>query len=136
MHKTIEKQRFLCYPVEYRYSPIPTKSHAFVGTSVGIVTDFDRIGVSLPTMPLSDLQIRKAKQQDKVFRLSDGWGLHLAVKRSGSKLWQLRYRYLGKEKTFSIGQYPVISLADARKKRDEAKRLIAEGKDPSVSVVI
>ena len=103
-----------------------------MGTSVGIVTDFDRIGVSVPTMPLSDLQIRKAKQRDKVYRLSDGSGLHLAVKPSGSKLWQLRYRYLGKEKTLSIGQYPVISLADARRKRDEAKLLISEGKDPSI----
>ena len=83
-------------------------------------------------MPLSDLQIRKAKQKDKAYRLSDGWGLHLAIKPSGSKLWQLRYRFMGKEKLLSIGQYPAVSLADARRKRDDAKRLLAEGKDPSV----
>ncbi|WP_296763547.1 integrase arm-type DNA-binding domain-containing protein [Sediminimonas sp.] len=83
-------------------------------------------------MPLSDLQIRKAKQKDKAYRLSDGWGLHLAVRPTGSKLWQLRYRFMGKEKLLSIGQYPAVSLADARRERDDAKRLLAEGKDPSV----
>ena len=83
-------------------------------------------------MPLSDLQIRKVKQKDKAFRLSDGWGLVLAVKPSGSKLWQLRYRFMGKEKLLSLGRYPIVSLADARRKRDDARRLLDEGIDPSV----
>jgi integrase len=87
---------------------------------------------SIPAMPLSDLQIRKAKQKDKAYRLTDGWGLHLAVKPTGSKLWQLRYRFMGREKLLSLGRYPIISLADARKKRDEAKRLLEDGIDPSV----
>ena len=87
---------------------------------------------SIPAMPLSDLQIRKAKQKDKAYRLADGWGLHLAVKPTGSKLWQLRYRHMGREKLLSLGRYPIVSLADARKKRDEAKRLLEDGIDPSV----
>lgn len=86
----------------------------------------------IPAMPLSDLQIRKAKQKDKPYRMTDGWGLHLAVKPTGSKLWQLRYRFMGREKLLSLGRYPIVSLADARKKRDEAKRLLEDGIDPSV----
>jgi len=83
-------------------------------------------------MSLTDLQIRKVKQKDKPFRLGDGLGLHLLVKPNGSKLWQFRFRYMGKEKLLSLGQYPIVSLADARKKRDDAKRLLEEGTDPSV----
>ncbi len=83
-------------------------------------------------MPLSDLKIRKAKQKDKTYRLADGSGLHLAVKPSGAKLWQFRYRFMGREKLLSLGQYPTITLAEARVKRDEAKRLLANGQDPSV----
>lgn len=83
-------------------------------------------------MPLSDLQIRKAKQRDKPYRMSDGWGLHLAVKPSGSKLWQLRYRFMGKEKLLSLGKYPIVTLAEARRKRDDAKRLLEDGIDPSI----
>ncbi|MCF6306253.1 MAG: tyrosine-type recombinase/integrase [Rhodobacteraceae bacterium] len=83
-------------------------------------------------MQLSDLQIRKVKPKDKPFRLGDGLGLHLMVKPNGSKLWQFRFRYMGKEKLLSLGQYPIVSLADARKKRDDAKRLLEDGTDPSV----
>jgi len=83
-------------------------------------------------MPLTDLQIRKVKQKGKPFRLGDGLGLHLLVKPNGSKLWQFRYRYRGKEKLLSLGQYPIVSLADARKKRDDAKRQLEDGTDPSV----
>jgi len=83
-------------------------------------------------MPLSDLKIRKLKQRDKAFRISDGWGLYLLIRPTGTKSWQFRYQFMGKEKTLSIGQYPVVSLADARRKRDEAKMLLAEGTDPSI----
>ncbi len=83
-------------------------------------------------MPLSDLKIRKLKQRDKPFRISDGWGLYLLVRPTGTKSWQFRYQFMGNEKTLSIGQYPMVSLANARRKRDDAKRLLAEGKDPSI----
>lgn len=77
------------------------------------------------------MQICKAKQKDKTCRLSDELGLRLAVKPTGSKLWQFRYRYLGKERLLSIGQYPIISPVDARQKRDQAERLLSNGIDPS-----
>jgi len=83
-------------------------------------------------MSLSDLAIKKAKPQQKPFKLSDGGGLHLVVQTNGSKLWRLKYRFAGKEKLLSFGPYPVTTLADARRKRDEAKRLVANGADPSV----
>lgn len=83
-------------------------------------------------MPLSDLQIRKAKQRDKPYRMGDGLGLYLTVKPSGSKLWHFRYQFMGREKILSMGTYPILSLADARAKRDEAKRQLANDVDPSV----
>ncbi len=83
-------------------------------------------------MPLSDLQIRKTKQRDKPYKMADGLGLFLQVNPSGSKLWRFKYRFLDKEKLLAIGAYPLISLADARKKRDQAREQIAAGTDPSV----
>lgn len=83
-------------------------------------------------MALSDLQIRKTKSRDKAYKLSDGGGLFLLVKPNGGRLWQQKYRHLGKERLLSHGQYPDVSLAAARTKRDEARAVIAEGGDPSL----
>jgi len=82
-------------------------------------------------MPLSDFACKNAKPKDKPYRLSDGDGLYLLVQKNGSKLWQLRYRYLEKENILSFGKYPLVSLLDAREKRDEAKRLLIAGINPS-----
>lgn len=82
-------------------------------------------------MALTDLQIRKASPAATAYKLSDAEGLYVLVKPSGSKLWQMKYRYVGKEKTLSIGQYPQVSLVDARDKRLAAKKLLIEGIDPS-----
>ncbi len=62
--------------------------------------------------------------------ITDGGGLYLLVKPNGAKYWRLKYRFLGKEKKLSIGVYPDISLADARLKREEARKIIALGGDP------
>jgi integrase len=83
-------------------------------------------------MPLTDLKIRKAKTEAKAYKLADGGGLFLLVKSNGSKLWQQKYRHLGKERLLSHGKYPEVSLAAARQKREEARVLLAEGGDPSV----
>ncbi len=77
------------------------------------------------------LAIQNAKPRDKPYILTDSTGLHLLIKPSGTKLWRLRYRFGGKQNMLSLGSYPDVSLAMARTKRDEARRLIAEGKDPS-----
>lgn len=81
-------------------------------------------------MKLTIRQIDTTKPKDKAFKLSDGGGLYLLVNPSGSKYWRLKYRFAGKEKLLAIGVYPDISLAQARSRREEAKKLLLEGKDP------
>ena len=79
---------------------------------------------------LTDTAIKKAKPEAKPYKLPDGRGLHLLVRENGSKLWQLRFRHEGKEKTASLGQYPDVGLSTARQKRDDMRKLIADGTDP------
>ncbi len=81
--------------------------------------------------PLTDKECVTAKAEERPYRLGDAHGLYLHVMPNGSKYWRLKYRHLGKEKKLAIGVYPLISLAEAREKRDEARKLIATGKDPS-----
>lgn len=81
-------------------------------------------------MPLTDIKVKSAKSKDKAYKLTDGGGMYLLVKPNGSKYWRLKYRFVGKEKMLSIGVYPDVSLADARQKRDEARKILAAGGDP------
>lgn len=74
-------------------------------------------------MKLTARQVETAKPKDKSYKLSDGGGLYLEVTASGSRYWRLKYRYGGKEKRLAFGVYPEVSLAEARDKRDVAKRL-------------
>ena len=83
-------------------------------------------------MALSEFKIRRAKSRERSYKLSDGGGLFLLVKPNGSKLWQQKFRHLGKERLLSHGLYPDVSLAQARRKREEARALLAEGRDPAV----
>ncbi len=82
-------------------------------------------------MPLNARQIETAKPQDKEYKLTDGTGLYLLIKPNEAKYWRLKYRVAGKEKKLSIGVYPDISLAEARLKREEARKIVASGGDPS-----
>ncbi|EKO1023635.1 tyrosine-type recombinase/integrase [Salmonella enterica subsp. enterica] len=82
-------------------------------------------------MLLTDLAIRRSKPKDKPYTLNDSNGLSLLIEPNGSKGWRLRYRFSGKAKLISLGTYPGVSLSDARTARDEAKKLIAGGIDPS-----
>ena len=81
-------------------------------------------------MPLTDTAIRQAKPKEKDYKLSDGGGLFLLVRSKGGKYWRQKYRFLGKEKLLSHGTYPDLTLAQARHKRDEAKKLLANNIDP------
>lgn len=87
--------------------------------------------MDLYTMPLTDLEIRRSKPREKPYTLNDGNGLSLLVESNGSKGWRFRYRFDGKPKMLSLGTYPLISLTDARQKRDEAKKLVVTGINPS-----
>ncbi|MGL4486128.1 MAG: tyrosine-type recombinase/integrase, partial [Yersinia sp. (in: enterobacteria)] len=82
-------------------------------------------------MALTDLEIRCAKPQEKPYTKADGNGLSLLVEPNGSKGWRFRYRFAGKPKMLSLGTYPVVSLTEARRKRDEAKKLVMVGINPS-----
>ena len=82
-------------------------------------------------MALTDVTIKNAKPRAKPYKLGDTGGLFLLVQPSGGKLWRLKYRVDGREKKLGIGTYPEVSLAEARKRRDDARELLAAGKDPS-----
>ena len=82
-------------------------------------------------MKLSDAAIRRAKPAERPQKLSDGGGLYLLLQPNGSRWWRLKYRIEGKEKLLSLGVYPTVTLAMAREARDDAKRKIAQGIDPS-----
>ena len=84
-------------------------------------------------MSLTDTRIKTAKPAEKIYKIYDADGLYIEVPPSGSKRWRFKYRLDGKEKRISLGTYPEIGLRAARDRRDMARRLVAEGKDPSVA---
>ena len=82
-------------------------------------------------MPLTNTSIRNAKPAEKAKKLFDSGGLYLEVAPSGGKWWRFKYRFSGKEKRLSLGVYPDVSLKDARDRRDEVRKLVANKIDPS-----
>ncbi|WP_036771921.1 tyrosine-type recombinase/integrase [Photorhabdus australis] len=82
-------------------------------------------------MKLNARQIESAKAKATDYKLADGGGLYLLVKKNGARYWRLKYRIAGKEKLLALGVYPNLSLANARVKRDEAKQHLANGVDPA-----
>src|SRR5215204_358568 len=80
---------------------------------------------------LTQFSIQKAQPKEKPYKLSDGGGLHLLIEPSGSRLWRFRYQFERKEKMLSLGVFPLVSLAEARARRDNARKLVAAGTDPS-----
>jgi len=80
--------------------------------------------------PLSDTKARTAKPQAKEYKLFDGGGLYLLVTPTGGKLWRMKYRFADKEKQLAFGSYPEMSLADARQRREDARKLLTNGVDP------
>src|SRR5690606_5877017 len=82
-------------------------------------------------MALTDTAIRKAKPRDKSYKLADGAGLYLEVMPNGSRYWRMRYRIAGKDTRLAFGVYPEVTLAEARARRDDARRALRDGRDPS-----
>ncbi|WP_413493778.1 tyrosine-type recombinase/integrase [Morganella psychrotolerans] len=82
-------------------------------------------------MKLTDMAIKRAKPKEKAYTLADGNGLSLLVETNGSKGWRFRYQFAGKTKMISLGIYPVVTLNEARSKRDEARKLVANDINPS-----
>lgn len=81
-------------------------------------------------MALTDVKVRNAKPGEKQQKLSDGDGMYLLVTPSGGKCWRLKYRFVGKEKVLALGTYPEVSLSEARERRAEARKQLANGLDP------
>jgi integrase len=84
-------------------------------------------------MALTDTRIRNAKPTAKPYKLSDGAGMYLLIAPEGSRYWRLDYRFAGKRRTLALGIYPIVSLALARTRREDARRLLSEGSDPSAA---
>jgi hypothetical protein len=84
-------------------------------------------------MALTDMAIRTSKPGARLVKLSDGGGLQLWITPDGAKRWRLAYRFAGGQKTLAIGVYPATGLREARDAREEAKRLLAAGQDPSLA---
>lgn len=83
-------------------------------------------------MSLNDTTLRTIKPTETLQKFFDGGGLFLAVSPAGTKSWRLKFRYAGKEKLLTLGQYPVVSLKEARERAMDAKKILSAGKDPSV----
>ncbi len=81
-------------------------------------------------MALRELQIRNLRPADKIYQCGDDRGLYLEIHPNGSKLWRYKYRYHGKQKRLALGRYPDVGLADARRRRDDARRTVEAGGDP------
>jgi len=81
-------------------------------------------------MALTELQVKNAKPTAKPYKLTDGGGLFMLVHTNGGRYWRLAYRFDGKQKTLALGVYPDVSLADARERREQARKLLANGADP------
>ena len=82
-------------------------------------------------MMLTAVAIKAAKGRDKQYKLADSGGLHLLILPSGQRYWRMNYRYLGKYRTLAFGVWPEVALADARARRDEARKVLAKGIDPA-----
>ncbi|WP_367648317.1 Arm DNA-binding domain-containing protein [Burkholderia lata] len=101
------------------------------GVSPEVSFQASKDDTALFTAPLTDVTIRQAKAGSKPTKLTDGNGLYPLVNPSGSKLWRYEYRIAGKENLFAIGEYPIVSLQDARAARDGARELVNKGLHPS-----
>ncbi len=86
--------------------------------------------MEIPQLSLTDIKVRSLKARDRQYKVTDGRGLFLVITPTGSKYWRFRYRFADREKSLAIGVYPDISLAEARDKAHEARKLLANDKDP------
>jgi integrase len=118
----------LGYNASKAFQRLPTTSKNNGGLLGGFLKNLNLRG---PQMKLTAKACTAAKPKDKAYKIFDGGGLYLEIKPQNSKLWRLKYRFLGKEKKLCIGEYPTITLAEARDKREEAKKLLADNLDPS-----
>lgn len=80
---------------------------------------------------LKDLEIRALKPRDRLYKQADERGLYIEVHPGDSKLWRMKFRFLGRDKRIAFGSYPAVGLAEARRRRDEARQQVRAGIDPT-----
>jgi hypothetical protein len=85
-------------------------------------------------MKLTDVRIRNAKPTGQTYKLSDGAGMYLLVTKDGARYWRFDYRFNGKRRMLALGVYPTSTLSLARDRREAARKLLAEGKDPNIAM--
>ncbi len=81
-------------------------------------------------MPLTDLEVRNLRLREQAYRLTDGLGMYLEISPANGKYWRFKYRFAGQEKRLTLGVYQDVGPKEARVRRDEARRLLANGIDP------
>ena len=84
--------------------------------------------------PLSDVELKRAKSKDKQYKLYDGGGLFLIVRPNGKKVFKVRYKVDGKDTEKTLGEYPMLTLGEARKKVLELKKLLSDGINPNLEI--
>jgi integrase len=114
-----------------RYQAVSAKLASFDGILHTDTVKLNSDTVKGAAMALTELEVKKAKASAKPQKLADGGGMYLLIQTSGSKCWRVDYRFAGKRKTLAIGVYPDITLSQARERREEARKLLANGGDPS-----
>jgi hypothetical protein len=118
--------------VDVRGRPLAAKE--FDGINDGILDKYRQRKRGADTvMPLTDTRVRTAKSHDRPYKLSDGGGMYLLVKPDGGRYWRMDYRVVGKRRTLAFGIYPTVTLLVARTRREEARRLLAQGIDPNAA---
>jgi integrase len=125
------KNQDLCPPCDWAVRGHPRKLLVLSGKNTNTSGKNTNTLLDDTNMPMSDAKVRALKPQTSPYKVSDGDGLYVLVKPNGSRLWNLAYRFNGKQKTLAFGKYPAVSLLDARHARDVAKRLLTTGTDPS-----
>lgn len=115
----------------HRVSRLSADSLTHAGVTFGVTRDLASHPVGVTLMALTDVEIRSARATDKPIKLFDGGGLFLSVQPNGSRWWRFKYRFQGKERMLSLGVYPDVPLKLARSRRDEARKMVADGADPS-----
>jgi integrase len=119
----LTKSRPFRYKYRYKYTEV-------VARAIKVIPKED-VKMARVTKPLTATEVEKTKTSAKTYHLFDGGGLYLMVTPSGGKWWRLKYRLNGKDGLLSLGVYPDVSLADARQRREETRKLVASGVDPS-----
>jgi integrase len=118
--------------VDIRERPLEVKKSDGILDGIPKLDSFRQISAGT-VMYLTDVRVRKAKSIEKPYKLSDGCGMYLLVKPDGARYWRVDYRFFGKRRTLALGTYPTVTLSDARARRDEARRLLANNVDPSIA---